>query len=68
MHPNPDKRLSLEATLIQSKKIFFQDDSVQDLLLLINETDFDETTIINTINKDIDDINNIINEASKRAK
>ena len=68
MHPNPDKRLSLEATLIQSKKIFFQDDSIQDLLLLINETDFDETTIINTINKDIHDINNIINEASKRAK
>ena len=68
MHPNPDKRLPVETTLKQSKNIFFQNDSVQQLLLLINDTDFDEATVINTINKDIDDINKLINEASIRAK
>ena len=68
MHPNPDKRHSIETTIDESKKILFQNDTLQDLVLLLNSSDLNTDVIINTINKDIDDINMIIKEASLRLK
>ena len=68
MHANPSKRKTLEDTIQESNKIFMQNDSIQQLLLLLNQEDIDEKSAINTINKEIDDINIIIKNASNYAK
>ena len=61
VHPNPEKRYSIDETISQMRNIYYQGETNEDLMkVFLSDDIYDAESIVATLNKEIKDINIII--------